>query len=130
MGSVKGGRGGRTSSRIDRIPDCQIALEARIAELEKFRIETHNEVTSQGIMLQANVAKKCEFIDVTTVNQMQVEALADEVHTHTQKINEYENRKLTLTQQQNINAILEQINTMSINMNSMKMVITQTFQPS
>ena len=59
---------------------------------------------------------------------MQVAAFAEEVHAHAKRINQYENGKLTMAQQQNINAVLEQIHTMHIAMNSMKMAITQTFQ--
>ena len=70
--------------------------------------------------------KTCEFINA---NEMQVAALAEEVHKHTKKVNEYENGKLTVAQQKNLNAILEQISTMNITMNSMKLAITQTFQP-
>ena len=71
--------------------------------------------------------KTCEFIDVTVANEMQVAALSEEVQTYAKKINEYENRKLTVAKQQNIDAIMDKINTISINMNSMEMAITQTF---
>ena len=69
-------------------------MVAKISELEKFRVAAHKEVTSQGIMLKENVAKTCEFIDLTTM------------HTYAKNINEYENGKLTVAQQENINAIL------------------------
>ena len=50
-------------------------MEARISELDKFRVATHSEVTSQGIMLKENVAKTSKFINVTTANEMQVPGL-------------------------------------------------------
>ena len=73
--------------------------------------------------------KTCEFVDVTTANELQVAALDKAVHTHAKKINEYENGKLTVTQQNNISAILEQTNTINITMNRMTLAISQTFQP-
>ena len=80
-------------------------------------------------MLKENVAKTCEFIDVTTANQMLVEALAEEVHTHAQKINKYGNGRLTVAQQEINSMFLDQMNTMNIAMNSMKLAITQTLKP-
>ena len=51
-------------------------------------------------MLKTIVSKANKFIDVTTANEMQAAALAEEMHTHAKKINEYENGKLTVAQQQ------------------------------
>ena len=97
--------------------------------MEKFRVEHHNEVTSQGIHLKEHAAKTCEFIDIITASQMQEEALAKEVHTHAQIINEYENGKLTVEQQKIIIVLMDQRNTMNIAMNSMQKVVKQSFHP-
>ena len=61
---------------------------------------------------------------------MQVEALAEEVHIHAQKINEYENGKLTVAQQQVINVLMDQVNKMNITMNSMQKVVKKSFHPA
>ena len=45
-------------------------MEARITELENFRVKTHNKVVSLGILLKTNNAKTCEFVDVTLANEV------------------------------------------------------------
>ena len=58
---------------------------------------------------------------------MQVKALVEKGGTHAQKINEYENGKLTVAQQQIINVLMDQMNTMNIAMNSMQKAVKQSF---
>ena len=58
LGSTRGGRGGRSSTRLEEIPNHQIGLEACKAELEIFRVGTHNEVTAQGGNFKQIVRKR------------------------------------------------------------------------
>ena len=77
--SKQGGRGAKSYTRLENIPNHHIALEARIAELEKFHADSHNAIAAHGTMLQANVEKTEEFIVLTERNE--------EVDSHAMKIN-------------------------------------------
>ena len=48
IGSTEAGRGGRINTRLKRIPNYQIALEARTTKLENLCVYTHAEVTAKG----------------------------------------------------------------------------------
>ena len=69
-----------------------------ILTIVKYRVDSHNAVAAHGTMLQADVERTTEFIEIAEKNLMATADLAQEVDSHAKKINAYEIGELTLAQ--------------------------------
>ena len=98
-------------------------MEARIAELEKFRVDSHIAITAHGTMIKINNGKAAEFIVITERNEAQVTVLAEEVDSHAKKINGYENGKLSAAQLKTVNSMSVRVADMT---DSMKLMFTES----